>query len=434
MNNRKIASLSAAAAVLVLTAGTALRAQSLDGLMTVRPGRSKAVTSSNTNMNSNRDNFPRISPGKTEVLADIKGPAVIRHIWLTFNEARPNWLEARGSAAPDEIVLRMYWDDAKEPAVEAPLGDFFAAGFGQRRRDPLGAGAGRRRRRLQLLLAHALLQARRSSPSPTRATRTSGASIITSTTTRNRPCRPQTAYFCAQYEPGLPGEARRGLSHPRRQGRRPLRRHRHVARAAGAPNGSAKATSGSTSTAKRSRPSRAPGPRITSSWPGASTRASFPYFGCNYVGDRTSATSGRRTASTAGTSPTPSGSPSPSGSTIEHTGWITGDETESGKIEGHVEREDDIATVAFWYQIGQPEPVHRPAARSPSADSRASTSSSRARRSSRRPGRREAGSSCRRDTTGRATDSSSSGPPASAACSRRTSTSRSPSTGRSSCG
>jgi hypothetical protein len=88
MNNRKIASLSTAA-VLILTAGTALRAQSLDGLMTVHPGRSRSVTSSNPNMNSNRDNFPRINPGRTEVLADIKGPAVIRRIWLTFNEARP---------------------------------------------------------------------------------------------------------------------------------------------------------------------------------------------------------------------------------------------------------------------------------------------------------------------------------------------------------
>jgi hypothetical protein len=40
---------------------------------------------------------------------------------------------------------------------------------------------------------------------------------------------------------------------------------------------------------------------------------------------------------------------------IEHKGWISDDETESGKVEGHVEREDDMATVAFWYQIGQPK-------------------------------------------------------------------------------
>jgi len=41
--------------------------------------------------------------------------------------------------------------------------------------------------------------------------------------------------------------------------------------------------------------------------------------------------------------------------TIEHTGWMSADETETGKVDGHVEREDDMATVAFWYQSGQPK-------------------------------------------------------------------------------
>ena len=40
---------------------------------------------------------------------------------------------------------------------------------------------------------------------------------------------------------------------------------------------------------------------------------------------------------------------------IEHTGWISADETETGEIDGHVEREDDMTTVAFWYQVGQPK-------------------------------------------------------------------------------
>jgi hypothetical protein len=30
------------------------------------------------------------------------------------------------------MVIRMYWDGAKEPAVEAPVGDFFANAFGKR--------------------------------------------------------------------------------------------------------------------------------------------------------------------------------------------------------------------------------------------------------------------------------------------------------------
>jgi hypothetical protein len=40
---------------------------------------------------------------------------------------------------------------------------------------------------------------------------------------------------------------------------------------------------------------------------------------------------------------------------FEHTGWISADESQTGKVDPHVEREDDIATVAFWYQVGQPK-------------------------------------------------------------------------------
>ncbi|MGE5294951.1 MAG: hypothetical protein ACM3VT_08980, partial [Solirubrobacterales bacterium] len=67
-------------------------AQDLSDLAQVRPGRTKAVTSSDPNFASNSDRVRYIKPGETLVLADIKGPATINHIWLTFNEARPNWL------------------------------------------------------------------------------------------------------------------------------------------------------------------------------------------------------------------------------------------------------------------------------------------------------------------------------------------------------
>jgi hypothetical protein len=73
-----------------------------------------------------------IQPGETATIFDVSGAGVINHIWLTFNDARPNWLEKNGSANPAELVIRMYWDNPDQPAVEAPLGDFFAAGFGLR--------------------------------------------------------------------------------------------------------------------------------------------------------------------------------------------------------------------------------------------------------------------------------------------------------------
>src|SRR6185295_16310026 len=82
--------------------------------------------------NSNGDNL-RVAPGGSRVLAELAGPGVIRHIWLTFPEARPSWLAKDGGARPDEIVLRIFWDGAEAPSVEAPVGDFFAVGFGERR-------------------------------------------------------------------------------------------------------------------------------------------------------------------------------------------------------------------------------------------------------------------------------------------------------------
>ncbi|ONK13437.1 glycoside hydrolase family 172 protein [Streptomyces sp. MP131-18] len=60
-----------------------------------------------------------IPAGETATLADISGPGTIRHLWCTTAPHRA-W---RGT------LLRMYWEDAAEPAVEVPLGDFFCNGW-----------------------------------------------------------------------------------------------------------------------------------------------------------------------------------------------------------------------------------------------------------------------------------------------------------------
>ena len=80
---------------------------------------------------SNRDNF-RIPAGQTHVLMDVEGPGVITHMWLTFlgPEAHP-WAKD-GSANHQEMLLRIYWDGDEKPGVEAPVGDFFAGCFGKR--------------------------------------------------------------------------------------------------------------------------------------------------------------------------------------------------------------------------------------------------------------------------------------------------------------
>jgi hypothetical protein len=80
---------------------------------------------------SNWDNH-RVDPGQTHVLMDEKGPGVITHIWLTFLGPEPQAWAPKGSADHQEMLLRMYWDDNPRPAVEAPVGDFFANCFGKR--------------------------------------------------------------------------------------------------------------------------------------------------------------------------------------------------------------------------------------------------------------------------------------------------------------
>ncbi len=81
--------------------------------------------------NSNRDNS-NVAPGQRKILLDAQGPGVITHIWLTFLGPEPHPWAKNGSANHQEMLLRMYWDGRKKPAVEAPIGDFFANSFGKR--------------------------------------------------------------------------------------------------------------------------------------------------------------------------------------------------------------------------------------------------------------------------------------------------------------
>lgn len=66
-----------------------------------------------------------IKPGETITLADIEGSGVISHIWITVTDktSDANCFVLR------DMVLRMYWDEEEAPSVESPLGDFFCCGF-----------------------------------------------------------------------------------------------------------------------------------------------------------------------------------------------------------------------------------------------------------------------------------------------------------------
>jgi hypothetical protein len=61
----------------------------------------------------------KVAPGETFEIANIEGPGAIQQIWLT---PTGNWRFS---------ILRIYWDDQKHPSVECPVGDFFACGWGK---------------------------------------------------------------------------------------------------------------------------------------------------------------------------------------------------------------------------------------------------------------------------------------------------------------
>jgi D-arabinan exo alpha-(1,3)/(1,5)-arabinofuranosidase (non-reducing end) len=323
----------------------------LADLTRTHAGRSRAVTSSAADFNSNADRRTYITPGETMVLADIAGPGVINHIWLTFNDARPNWLEAGGSADPAEIVLRMYWDGAEAPAVEAPLGDFFAAGFGLRREVrsvPIQVQGGDAYNSFWQM------------PFFTRARIT-----VTNESARNvrsfyyqidytavDTLPPATAYFCAQYRREFPETAgrdylvldARGDGHyvgtvMSVRSRSPFWFGEGDARIY--VDGDTLPTIQGTGTEDY----------FLSAW-GFEPHL-FPYFGVTYLsGDPSDL--GFRATMYRWHIDDPIRFTRSLRFTLEHTGWMSADETATGAIDGHVEREDDVATVAFWYQAGQP--------------------------------------------------------------------------------
>ncbi|HQY31162.1 MAG TPA: DUF2961 domain-containing protein, partial [Thermomicrobiales bacterium] len=62
-----------------------------------------------------------IAANETCTLAEIHGPGVIQHIWLTV---RPDqWRR---------LLLQVYWDHEETPSINVPLGDFFASGWCER--------------------------------------------------------------------------------------------------------------------------------------------------------------------------------------------------------------------------------------------------------------------------------------------------------------
>jgi hypothetical protein len=108
-------------ALLLLT--SALLAQDLGEITHEIKARRMRASSGLFDPESNADALP-IPPGATITLAKLDGPGEIRHMWFTIGAEDRRYTRS--------VVLRIYWEDAEAPSVEAPVGDFFAAGNGMR--------------------------------------------------------------------------------------------------------------------------------------------------------------------------------------------------------------------------------------------------------------------------------------------------------------
>jgi Protein of unknown function (DUF2961) len=65
----------------------------------------------------------RVRPGERVVLADLEGPGVVRHIWMTFPPAPPEQMRA--------VWMEIFYDDGAAPSVSVPCLDFFGVPHGR---------------------------------------------------------------------------------------------------------------------------------------------------------------------------------------------------------------------------------------------------------------------------------------------------------------
>lgn len=339
-------------ALLPLLAALLLAPQDpLDHLTRLGEGRSRRASSCAADPESNYDNL-RVPPGATHTLAEIAGPAVVRHIWLTFPEASPNWLAKEGGARPDEIVLRAYFDGAEAPAIEAPVGDFFACGFGVRREV-----------RSALVMVEDGDSYNCFWPMPffssARFTLTNESALPLNSTYfhidyEERPLPPDTPYFCAQYRQDFPAKHGQDYLIADIQGRGhyvgtvlSVRTRSPFWFGEGDDrfyvDGEEKPSLQGTGTEDY----------FLSAW--GLRDNSFPYSGTVVLGGDDCQVLGARITSYRWHVLDPVRFQKSLRVEIEHKGWVPGDEKPNGEIHGHTERFDDFASVAFWYQLGQPK-------------------------------------------------------------------------------
>ncbi len=318
-------------------------------LTKLQTGRSMRVGSAHPDRESNSDNR-WIGPGAKLVLADVEGPGEIRHIWLTFPEAGPSWLG--DNADPSELVIRMYWDGAEQPAVEAPIGDFFAAGFGQRAEVnsmPIMVEGGDAYNCFWIMPFYKRAKIEIENQSQKQC----GSFYYQVDYVQEEKLAEKTPYFCAQYRQEFPVKSGRDYLILDAEGEGHYVGTVLSGRARSPEwfgegdekfyiDGDEKPTIQGTGTEDYA----------LNAW-GMGT-GTFPYFGVSILEGEWGMV-GWHTTIYRWHIVEPIRFTKSLRFEIEDTGWITEDELKEGAHRGHVERNDDFATVAFWYQVGQPK-------------------------------------------------------------------------------
>ncbi|MGA2499478.1 MAG: glycoside hydrolase family 172 protein [Tepidisphaeraceae bacterium] len=337
----------------LLLGQSAIAQSELGELWRARQGRSMRSSSTaklpngQPDPDSNNDNCT-VAPGKTQVLAEMKGPGIIRHIWLTFLGPHPQPWAPKGAANPQEMILRIYWDGREKPDVEAPVGDYFAAGFGRQaevKSLPVQVEGG-----AAYNCFWPMPFAKSARVEIANDSQKNIALLYYNVDWQTQDKLPDDApYFCAQYRQEYPVQKGRDYVVLDAEGR-----GHYVG----------------TVLSVRTRSPEWFGEgdekiyldddKTASIW-GTGTedyflcawglrKCSFPYFGVPHT-DPWGALGGQTTAYRWHVAD-PIVFQKRIRVTFEHFGWISVDENPRGKHDSWNEREDDYATVAFWYQAG----------------------------------------------------------------------------------
>ena len=91
-------------------------------LARIKDGVASRRISSFDRTGGNNDRFENIPAGERRTLFQVEGAGMINHIWITIAPPPP-------ALNRNDIILRMFWDGAEAPCVEAPIGAFFGQGW-----------------------------------------------------------------------------------------------------------------------------------------------------------------------------------------------------------------------------------------------------------------------------------------------------------------